>query len=174
MKVKEFIEKIQAEDVNLETICEVRTYIPIAEKKIIIETILDKCSTVEDGVLLWDDALEAVVFELSMLKYHTDLEVDITSEDDYDEIKKTGIDVHWGYYSDYNECLLLFKKMKKSLRSQYSVESSIARLSNQISDNIGGLTEVLTEKIKAFDVDKFGIQEKELGQLKSLLNKFIK
>ena len=172
MKITEFLKKIKKKDVDLQKILEVRTYIPIAEKRAILETILDECFAVEDGILTCNYVLKHMAFELAMIKYHTNLEIDITSEEDYDSIQQTGIDIHWGYEADYKICKSLFDEMERNLRDQYSVESSIVRLSNTLSNNITGLVDVITNKIKALDLNKLGFEDSDLDKLKGLLNKY--
>jgi hypothetical protein len=171
MLVKDFIE-INKNDTSLKEILVNRTYIPIAEKKAIFEAIRDRCFIVEDGVLTCDYVLKKMAFELAMVKYHTNLEMDITSEEDYDEIRN--IDVKFGelYTTDYEECLLLFEGMEKELRSQYSIGSSIASLTHQLSGSIESLVENISQKVEGFDMSQFGFEGKELNQFKNLLNKY--
>ena len=171
MTIKEFLEKTK-NTTNLKEILEIRTYIPITEKKAILETILDICYTVEGGVPTCDYVLKKIAFELAMIKYHTDLEIDITSEADYDSIQKSEIVFHNEYLSDYDECRSLFIGMEQELRAQYSIESSIASLTNKFSNSIEGLVSGISEKMKEFDVSKFGFEDLELDRFKNLLNKY--
>lgn len=173
MEIKEFAKKIKGKkEINLTKILEIRTYIPIAEKRVILETILDKCCVVEDGVVSCDYILMKMMFELAMIKYHTNLDINISSEDDYDEIKTIGIDFHNEYISDYGECQLLFDGMKQELYSRYSIETSVVNLSNKLSENIGSVASSLTQKIKSLDMSKFGFEGLELDKFKNLINKY--
>jgi hypothetical protein len=169
MVIKEFLKETKKKNTNLEKILEVRTYIPIAEKKAILEDILDRCFIVEDGVLICDYVLKRMAFELAMIKYHTNLEIDITSEEDYDEVRNAGVNFYELYAADHEECHYLFNGMEQELRSQYSIESSIASLTHKLSGGIEGLVEGISEKVKSFDV---GFEGKELEQFKDLLNKY--
>ena len=171
MRVNEFVEKFET-NIDLNTILEIRTYVPIAEKRAILETIIDRCFTVEDGVLTCDYVLKKMMFELAMIKYHTDLEVDIMSEDDYDELQKTGANIHWGYETDYREFKSLFEGMECELHTQYSIESSIVRLTDKLSNSLDGFTNIITQKIDGFDMSKFGFEDIELNQFKDLLSKY--
>lgn len=173
MEIKDLQTKIKGKkEINLTKILEIRTYIPIAEKRVILETILDKCFTIEDGIVICDYILTKIMFELAMIKYHTNLDIDISSEDDYDEIKTMGIDLHKEYASDYGECQLLFDGMKQELYSRYSIETSVVNLSNKLSENIGSVTSSLTQKIKNLDMSKFGFEGLELDKFKNLINKY--
>ncbi len=174
MKVTEFVKKMnESEDINLKTMLEIRTYIPIAEKKAILETILDRCFTVEDGVLMCDSVLKKMMFESAMVKYHTNLDLDITSEEDYDELRRYDLmSIVNIYERDYEECDRLLEGMERELRAQYSVEASIAFLTNQLSDHMTELAQSLTHKIESFDMSKFGFEGVELDKLKNLLNKY--
>lgn len=171
MTIEEFLNKVENGS-NLKEVLEIRTYIPIAEKKLILETVLDKCFTVENGVLICDYVLKKMAFELAMVKYHTNLDIDITSEDDYDDIQTLGINLNYNYSVDYKECQLLFEGMEKELRSQYSIESSVSDLLNKTSNSIEELTSNILEKINGLDMSSFGFEGKEFEQLKVLLNKY--
>lgn len=173
MTINEFVStlKERTDDIDLQTILEIRAYIPIAEKRAILETVLSECFTVEDGMLTCDYVLRHIAFDLAMIKYHTNLDIDITSEEDYDAIKQTGIDIHWGYEADYKICKLLFDEMEKSLRDQYSVESTIVCLSNTLSNSVTTLVNTITNKINDLDMSKFGFEDLEIDKLKDLLVK---
>jgi hypothetical protein len=171
MTIQELIKK-NKKDANLKKILEVRTYIPIAEKRAIIEVLLEGCYTVEDDFLTCDYITMRTMFELAMIKYHTNLEIDITSEDDYDELQKLGIDFHNEYLTDYKECELLFEGERHNLCSQYSVEASVARLSNKISKGVENLTDSLTKKINSFDMGTLGFNNTDIENLKTLLGKY--
>lgn len=176
MTIQEFIKEFkEAENIDLKTMLEIRTYIPIAEKKAILETILDRCFIVEDGVPTCSYVLKKMMFELAMVKYHTNLDLDITSEEDYDELRtlwNTVVDFSDEYTRDYKECKLMLEGMEQELRAQYSVESSIARLSNKLSGSIEGLVSGIAEKISDFDMSKFGFDGFDPEQFKDLLNKY--
>lgn len=169
MTIQELLKETKKKNANLEKILEVRTYIPIAEKKAILEDILDRCFVVEDGVLICDYVLKKMAFELAMIKYHTNLEINITSEEDYDEVRNAGVNFYELYAADHEECHYLFNGMEQELRSQYSIESSVASLTHKISGSIEHLVEGISQKVEGFD---FGFEGKELNQFKDLLNKY--
>ena len=169
MVIQEFLKEIKKKNINLEKILEVRTYIPIAEKRAILEDILDRCFIVEDGVLTCNYVLKKMAFELAMIKYHTNLAIDITSEEDYDEIRNTGVNFYGLYVTDHEECHYLFEGMEKELRSQYSIESSIAGLAYKLSGSIEALVEDVSQKVKDLNI---GFEGEELNQFKDLLNKY--
>ena len=175
MKIQELIEKIKTDNVNLQNILEIRTYIPIAEKQVILETVLDTCLTVEDGVVLCDYVLKEMAFALAMVKYHTDLEVNIDSTDDYDALQQLymmGIYLDNKYSIDYQMCKALFEGMEQERRAQYSLEASITQLSNQVSMHISKFADQISQKVKEFDFSQLGIDGVKPEQLQALLNKY--
>jgi hypothetical protein len=107
-----------------------------------------------------------------MIKYHTDLEIDIASEEDYDEIQDIKADLYKLYDTDYKECFCLFEGMEQELRSQYSMESSVASLTYKFSGSIEGLVEKVSQKVEDFDMSQFGFKGEELNKFKNLLNKY--
>ena len=165
-------ELLKMENINLRTALEVRTYIPIAEKKAILEDILNKCFAVKDGILTCDYISKKIAFELAMVKYHTNLEIDTTSEEDYDALQAVILDLHDAYLEDYKDCQSLLNGMEQELRAKYSIESSIAQLSHKISHSIEGLVTLVAEKVDGFDMSAFGFDGAELDKFKKLLNKY--
>lgn len=171
MTIKEFIQNT-TDGTNLKDMLEIRTYIPIAEKKAVLETVLDTYCTVDDGVVACDYVLKKMVFELAMLKYHTNLDIDITSDADYDDMKQADVDFTDVYYDDYQECKQLLDCMEYELRSQYSIEASIAGLTHKLSDGIGRIVNAAERKISDFDVNQLGLENFDFEQLKNLLGKY--
>ena len=142
MKINDIL---KIEEINLKTALEIRTYIPIAEKRIILENILSKCFTVEDGILNCDYIFKKMIFELAMVKYHTNLDIDITSEEDYDALQTVMADLRDAYLVDYKECLMLLDGIEQELRTKHSIESSIVQLSQKISNGVEGLANLVAE-----------------------------
>lgn len=155
MVIADFIKEFKKDFTNLKTMLNIRTYIPMAEKKAIIETVLDTCFRVEDGVLMCDCALKNVAFELAMVKYHTDLDVDIASYDDYDELHTTLHYLHNEYVADYDACDTLFNEMERELRAKYSVGASMA----SISHNVRMLARLISDTMDGFDIGKLDLKE---------------
>lgn len=174
MTIQEFIRSYLSENMDLKTMLEIRTYIPIAEKRAILETILDKCFTVNDGVVVCDYVLKRVMFELAMIKYHTNLEVDIMSEDDYDALKSicSFNTLHNEYGEDYIECQVIFDGIERDLHSKYSIETSVIHLSNQLSGSIENVVNIIANKIDDLDMSKFGFDGMELNQFQELIKKY--
>ena len=131
-----------------------------------------ECFMVNDGVVTCNYIAMTVMFELAMIKYHTNLEINIDSEDDYDALQEFRNDIQDEYSADYIECQTLFDGMKRELYSQYSIESSIARLSNRFSDGIAGLVDTVSKKVDSFDMSSFGFDNENIGKFKELLNKY--
>ena len=156
MVIADFIQEIKKGNaIDLKTMLNIRTYIPIAEKKAIIETVLDECFRVEDGILICDCALKNVAFELAMVKYHTDLDVDITSYDNYDELHTVLLCLRMEYAEDYDACDTLFNEMERELRAKHSVEASMA----SISHNVRMLVGLISDTMDGLDIGKLDLKE---------------
>ena len=171
MNIQEFTKKLR-KNTNLKTTLEIRTYIPISEKRAILEDVLDRCYTVEDGVLACDQTLKTIAFRLAMIKYHTNLDLDIESYEDYDSIAQLEIDICDEFVDDYGACFTLFNSMEKELHSQYSVEASVARLSNRISNSVDDLVSLMANKMQDLDMNKWGFEGSEIDKFKEMLNKY--
>ena len=83
--VKDFIENMNG-DVDA---LEVREYIPITEKRLIIEKLISEIMT-EDGILVtYDSIVKDMVFSLASICVYTNLEA--TTDEDYDKLCETGL-----------------------------------------------------------------------------------
>lgn len=83
--VKDFIENMNGDVDTLE----VREYIPITEKRLIIEKLISEIIT-EDGLLVtYDSIVKDMVFSLASICVYTNLEA--TTDEDYDKLCETGL-----------------------------------------------------------------------------------
>ena len=83
--VKDFIENMNGDVDTLE----VREYIPITEKRLIIEKLISEIMT-EDGILVtYDSIVKDMVFSLASICVYTNLEA--TTDEDYDKLCETGL-----------------------------------------------------------------------------------
>lgn len=182
MTIQNFIEELKNDiNIDLKNRLQIRAYIPIAEKRAIIEDVVDRSVMVESGVIQYDYVKNKIAFELAMIKYHTDcdLEIDLDSEDDYDAIEALLMDKETFrgvltslYRDDYYECKTIMEKMIEDLYSQNSIEASIARMASSISESVGSLADHISKKIDNFDIKTMLPQDVDLNGLMTLLNKY--
>lgn len=182
MKITELVNEMKKnENLNLEEILEIRAYIPMAEKRAIIEDIVNKASTIgkNDGFWSYDSLTSMIFFEIAMVKYHTGLEASESVEDDYDAIKSYLVDkldlytILMPYYKeDYYECLLMLNVAIKDIKYKHSVEASMANLFSIVANNVTNIADILNTKLQNFDINETIFKDIDTTQIKNLLEKY--
>lgn len=175
MNIKELVEFMkQDKDINLETMLKPRTYIPVAEKKEIIEDIINKTTVIENGYLKDDGVQRKIYFDVLMAKYHTNLDID-DIEEDYDALHEGLVDginlqdfLMSFYRKDYEECKDMLNITLNDMYKQCSIEASVGNVAVAITNVIN----TLTEKIQGFKIEDILSQGIDADQLKILLEKY--
>ena len=73
MKIREFIERINKEDFNLDILLEIKKYIPIMEKKKFAMDIIASCTDDVDGFITADRFKMNIYFNMMVLGLYTNL-----------------------------------------------------------------------------------------------------
>lgn len=149
--VKDFIEKYNG-DVEF---LEIREYIPITEKRAIIEELIKKIITEEDLLTTYDSIVKYLVFTIATISVYTNL--DATTPEDYDTLRETKllfeilekIKGHGDYEDFHNMFEMRFKDYMRD--------------KNTLMGTVNKLLESLKSVMENFDTE-------ELGELLKMLN----
>ena len=186
MKVIEFVELFKKQKFNVQVnpnaisdfitkTLEVKTYLPFATKRDIVEMVVDECTEEIDGVWRHDQISQYVSFIVAMLHSHTTLEFSDNPVDDYDKLAEAKLlmPIIETFIADYNDCEILLKMETASKLEENNINVLVGKFLNGLSDkldvvldNLGNvnITEALGGKFK----------EEDLAKLSSLLDKFNK
>jgi hypothetical protein len=182
MKIRELIDKIKEdENLNLETTLEIRTYIPIMVKRNIINNIILSSVSYENGFVQFDSVAAEVHFDVAMAKYHTNIEFGDSIEENYDMLKDyvlSGANLQTLitslYRKDYDECYEMLMLSVQDLKEQYTVEATVARVANKISDALDNLIGVFANQAENMDLSKILPEGVDVEDVASLIKKYVK
>ena len=149
--VKDFIEKYNGDTDSLE----IRVYIPITEKRAIIEKLVTGIIT-EDGILTTYDSIEKnIIFSLASINIYTNLGA--TTPEDYDALRETGLLFEIYEKMDVNGDYKNFRDMFEMRFKDYMREA------NTLMGTVNKLLKNFEDVFKNLDA-------KQIGELLKLLD----
>ena len=85
MTIREFIE-IAGKEKNkkMSVILETKKYLPIAEKRVLAQQVIDACTEEQDGIIIIDSVTKYIIFTMTVIGAYTNLEFETL--DDYDAL----------------------------------------------------------------------------------------
>jgi hypothetical protein len=182
MEIREFIEAYKAKKFmntkdDIEKELEVIKYLPSADKIRLVKKIIDFCVEYDRGFVKFDSYKKRLSFLFEIIEAHTNLrfadnwadkmlEYDVSCENDLiDTIIHT-------FKKDYDASLELLDMMGNNMLMDNSIEASVAKVAQSVSENLDILTGALVDKIEGIDVEKIIPKDLDLDKLVGLLSKF--
>lgn len=153
------IEKIREQKYEITTDLNIKSYIPLTEKKILIEKILDIC-IIEEEIKRIDFSLKEFAYEIMLLKLYSNINIETDDIIEiYDELKYQGI---------INEVLNLIPDSEKEF-IDYVLQKEIEQI--QLVDNsLSSVVNKQMNKLISKLPDQKGI-EKLIKELPKQINK---
>ena len=182
MKVQELVEFVsnsknkllkqaQLEEVIAKHI-ETKKYLPIKQKKELIESIANECILYEDGVYKFDDIDKYICFTMRVIAAYTNLELSDDIEDDYDVLCEAGVldMVINTFKKEYDEVNILLQMKCDYILSSNSLEAQVGKLFDGVLEKLDIITQALANKVEGFDINNLPISGDDLSKLMQLLN----
>ena len=182
MKVQELVEFVsnsknkllkqaQLEEVIAKQI-ETKKYLPIKQKKELVESIVNECILYEDGVYKFDDIDKYICFTMRVIAAYTNLELSDDIEDDYDVLCEAGVlDVVINTFKkEYDEVNILLQMKCDYVLSSNSLEAQVGKLFDGVLEKLDIITQALANKVEGFDINNLPISGDDLSKLMQLLN----
>ena len=183
MKINELVEFIsnsknkllkqtQLEEVIAKHI-ETKKYLPIKQKKELIESIVNECVLYEDGVYKFDDIDKYICFTMRVIEAYTNLELSNDLEEDYDMLCEANLlDLIINTFKkEYDEVNILLQMKCEYILTSNSLESQIGRFLDGILEKIDVLANALSNKVDNFDMSNLPISGEDITKLLDFLNK---
>lgn len=188
MKINEFIEKyknakVQNTKVNpnaaseyLQKELEIKSYIPFRDKRKIAEMIVEQNIDEKDGIKKYDSINAYIGLVAAAISTHTNLEFGVDPVADYDLLAESGLlpKIISEFQQDYNECDVVLKMALSMELEDNNVNVLVGHFLDNIINKLDGVSEVLKEKLKDFDLkDMLGtdIKQEDLAKLSGFINK---
>lgn len=176
MKINEFITTIKEDTASVADLISVKKYIPSAEKIRVAKEVMDASVEYDRGFIKFDHYKQHMFFTFRMIEVHTDLRfadnwVDKMQEYDMlyeNELLDAIIDT---FRKDYEASLAVLNMMCDDLLADNSIEASVAKLAQSVSENLDMFVGVLSDKLENLDIEKIIPKDLDLNKLQRLLNK---
>lgn len=177
MTIKEFIEKVNEGTACIVELIVAKKYISAAEKMHIAEAVIDFSAEYDRGFVKFDSCKKHLSFIFNIIESHTDLKfADDWSEkmQEYDMLCENNLlDVIIDTFrKDYEASLEMLHMKCKDMLAGNSIEASVAKLSQSVSENLDVLAGALSDKLEKLDIEKIIPKNLDLNKLQRLLNKF--
>lgn len=176
MTILELIKTIRETRIPVSELIATKKYIASAEKIRIAKEVIDFSVEYDSGFIKFDSYAKHLSFIFEIIESHTDLcfaddwsermqEYDTLCENDLlDAIIDT-------FRKDYEASLEVLSMMCKDMLADNSIEASVAKVAQSISDNLDVFVGTLLDKLEEFDIEKIIPKDLDLNKLIGLLNK---
>lgn len=151
MTVLELINKAK-EDNDFDVIgaIKVKEYLPVNEKREVIDLVIAHCSEYEEGNVLLNGVELYIMFHIKFIEAYTDIEFTSNYYDDYDALTASGlldmiINAALPEYNRMTEMLIL---QKEYVLAQNSLEAQIGRFLGDLSYQFGKFVDNIGENFK--------------------------
>ena len=159
---------------------EVKAYVPFAAKRELCERVLNACNTRSDGGLVKVDSVSRyIIFTLTVISAYTNIEfsagdAEFDSLDEYDMLCENYLlnPILEVIGEEYTACNNMLNMMMADIEANNNtVEAVLDYNLSKIADSVGGLLDVLAEKVEEMDLDLNQIDIEKYKGLIDLLPK---
>lgn len=188
MKITDFVQEFKNKKIKnttvapnavseyLNSVLEIKTYLPFKVKRQIAEMVVTENTHEIDGVKKNDSINQYVSFVIAMLTAHTNLECSTNPIDDYDLLAESGLlpQILAEFKSSYDECDILLKMALSSELESNNINILVGHFLNKILNKMDEFGDALKDKLGDFNLkDVFGVdlKEEDLTKLSGFLDK---
>ena len=151
---------------------EVKKYISIKEKRVLIDDIINDCIIYEDGVYKFDDIDKYIAFTMKTISAYTNLELSDDMENDYDALCEAKLlnTVIETFSGEYENVKLLLQMKCDYILSGNTIEVQFGKFLTGIMDEVSNLANAVEGKIDSFDLSNLPINMSDIGKLIEFVN----
>lgn len=176
MKVQELVEKYnKSQRIDIAKLLEVKQYTSIDSKRLMASLILDECITVVDGEARIDSVEKYILFTISVIGMHTNLEFGHDDDeeysviDDYDLLCESGllIKIIDTFKDDYMSCQEVLNMMTADrMQDHITIEKKIGKFLDAVQNILSETIIKLTDKMNMDDIlENLPISQNKLLEL---------
>ena len=151
---------------------ETKKYISIKQKKNLIDSIVYECVLYENGVYKFDDIEKYICFIMRTIETYTNLELSDDIEEDYDVLCRSNLleMVINTFKKEYDDVNILLQMKCEYILNNNNIEAQVGSFLNELLVKTDNIVNVLSEKVKDFDIGKLPIGKDDLKKLMNFLN----
>ena len=156
MLIKQFIEMVKSDSngtMNFAKVLETKQYLPFAEKISLVNRIVDKCMTINNGFVQFNEIDQYIYFTIESIQAYTNLKFDEDHVVDYDLLCSTGLlgNIIATFDGEYKMILNLVEMQKRYVLEQNKIEFQVAKVANALVDAIDKFGDTLSGKVNELE-----------------------
>ena len=177
MTVLELINKAREDnDFDVISAINVKEYLPINEKREVIDLVIAHCSEYEDGNVLLNGVELYIMFNIKFVEAYTDIEFTSSYYDDYDALTANGlldmiINETLPEYNRMTEMLIL---QKEYVLAQNSLEAQVGRFLGDLSYQFGKFVDSIGEKVSGLNLEDMNVNKDDINKIVQFVDKIKK
>lgn len=173
MNVKEFVNKFNSKDFNIESIDNAKKYLSVTEKRQLAVGVISMCTDDIDGFIEVNKFKMKIYFEMLLLKEY--FRVDVSTDfneliKEYDFVCESGILylVHSLLSYDYNELKEILDQELNDLLEENSIQKQIVKVVGKLND----IMDVFRDKIKDIDISELLSEGTDIESFSKIFDMF--
>lgn len=176
MKIVEFIDVMSKENSakRIGAILETKKYLPIAEKRRIVEAVIGACTEDDGGFVKVDSLDKYIMFTIAVISNYTNLEFGPDGDflSDYDRLCEAGLldAVIATFDKEYARTNDILNMMLADKLQNNSAEASLAKVVDSANNYMDKLIDTLKNKIKEMNLDLNNFNQDTLNGLLRLVD----
>ena len=177
MTVLELINKAREDnDFDVISAINVKEYLPVNEKREVIDLVIARCSEYEDGNVLLNGVELYIMFNIKFVEAYTDIEFTSSYYDDYDALTANGlldmiINAALPEYNRMTEMLIL---QKEYVLAQNSLEAQVGRFLGDLSYQFGKFVDNIGDKISGMNLEDMNVNQDDVNKIVQFVDKIKK
>lgn len=174
---KNFVEELAKKTgPQLSVALEINSYLPFAEKRALVERVINASIEVESGYVVIDEITKYITFTIEFLKAYTNLEFSVDMGNvmpEFDMLCASGVlsKAIALVEGEYKALIELLNMQADYVRRANSVDAQMARFIDKLSNKLDNTSALLKAQIDKVDFDAMGISQDDIAKLKTFLNK---
>ena len=134
---------------------EVKTYIPLKEKKELIDKIIDKCIYFENNTFRIDSIDSYIYFTMFTIDAYTNLEID-NVESCFDALAESGLlpVVIMSLGQEYQDVQTFFNMKRGEILENNSLEMQLGKFFENTLDKVSDFSDTIIDSLNNLNIDK--------------------
>lgn len=169
-------ENREANSAMLRARLEVVEYLPFAEKRALVERVIDKSIEYFDNYFMVDEITKYLVFTMEVLKAYTNLEFNEDMELatlEFDMLCASGLlsKINALIEGEYKALIELLNMQTNYILQNNNPEYHVIQLVNKVSDEADKIINFVSDKLNDLDLDSLNVSAEDIEKLKAFLSK---
>ena len=177
MKINEFIEMNKKANANVNMNKHLKTkYLPFKEKRALIDSVIEQCAFVEDGLIVIDEFDKYITFTLEIIKAYTSLEFDEDfniAVQEYDALCEANLlnKIIESFEGEYNTVMNMLNVKTDEVLKQNTIEYHAVKFLSGLNDKLDVLMPMFEKAASSWDFEGLGIDVSDIKSLMNFVNK---